>query len=168
VQRRRPRAVSGPLLEGTLFARTPPSPVKNPNDFFCTWSIATKNTGDKATFATDNDAGLCPNTGTTSSLTVGTWSPHTSNVPEPASAVLLESGLLGLVGWGFGGFEAATGNGQSSSFVDRHGSGRSASNPDLPFPRPRTESLTPSRRTHSSSASADKFIDLASSQKALK
>jgi hypothetical protein len=49
----------------------------------------------------------------------------------------------------------------------RAANGEDAPNPDLLSPRLGTERLTLSRRTHWSSASVDKSIDLASGQEAL-
>jgi hypothetical protein len=84
-------------IQGLLFASYPAFPGEDPNDFFCNYNVTTSNGGDSSSLTHDNDAGFCPASAGSSSA--GTWSPTFSgstSTPEPGSALLLLSGLIGF------------------------------------------------------------------------
>ena len=90
-------------IEGTLFASYPAAAGENPNDFFCTWSIATKNTGDTATSPPTTTMDFVRHR---NDLVLNRRNLVTPGTERPGAGErdVARSGLLGLVAWGVRGF----------------------------------------------------------------
>jgi hypothetical protein len=82
-------------ISEAVFASYPANPGENPTDFFCRYTASTNKSSDSLSLTLDNDAGLCPSTRTSGT---GSFGPVQQAAPEPASSVLLGSGILGLLG----------------------------------------------------------------------
>ncbi len=59
-------------ITGSLFASYPAFTGENPNDFFCAYNVTFTDGGGSGTLQTDNDAGFCPASPPTATVT-GTW-----------------------------------------------------------------------------------------------
>jgi hypothetical protein len=85
-------------ISENVFASYPAFSGESPTDFYCRYNASSTNAGDTLSLTLDNDAGLCPGTRTTTAGTFSGGPVISTATPEPASAFLLGTGVLGLLG----------------------------------------------------------------------